>query len=142
DESRIPNPESRAEWLLKRRRSGGGHGVRHWRPGGTIPRGCYLQEFVDGMPCSIVFAAASGRSVPLGFSRQLIGDAAFGGAGFRYCGNLLTPAADDEGVVDTAGRLAAVLSAEFELVGVNGIDLIVKDCVPYAVEVNPRWCAS
>jgi predicted ATP-grasp superfamily ATP-dependent carboligase len=156
DESRIPpfdelrasracrgtNPESGAEWLVKRRASGGGHGVRRWRPGRPIPRSCYLQEFIDGTPCSIVFAAASGRSAPLGFSRQLIGDAAFGSDGFRYCGNILTAAADDEGVVETACRLAAVLSAEFDLVGVNGIDLIVRDGIPYAIEVNPRWCAS
>ena len=31
---------------------------------------------------------------------------------------------------------------EFGLVGVNGIDFIVRDNRPWPIEVNPRWCAS
>ena len=31
---------------------------------------------------------------------------------------------------------------EFGLVGVNGIDFIARDGSPWAIEVNPRWCAS
>jgi predicted ATP-grasp superfamily ATP-dependent carboligase len=30
----------------------------------------------------------------------------------------------------------------FDLVGVNGIDFVACDAVPYAIEVNPRWSAS
>ncbi len=28
------------------------------------------------------------------------------------------------------------------MVGLNGIDFVARDGVPYAIEVNPRWCAS
>jgi predicted ATP-grasp superfamily ATP-dependent carboligase len=38
--------------------------------------------------------------------------------------------------------MARHLAAEFGLVGVNGIDLIIRDGIPYAVEINPRWSAS
>ena len=44
--------------------------------------------------------------------------------------------------MDTASALASAVTGEFGLVGVNGIDFIVRDGIPYAIEVNPRWCAS
>jgi predicted ATP-grasp superfamily ATP-dependent carboligase len=92
-----------------------------------------------------VFVAARGRAVVLGLSRQLIGDMAFGAAGFRYCGNVLTSADDEvigDRVVELAHRLANQVSDTFGLVGLNGIDYIVHGDVPYAIEVNPRWCSS
>ena len=141
-QSPTPNPQSRAAWLVKRRASGGGHGIRPWRNGMRLPHGSYLQEFIDGTSASIVFVAARGRAVPIGLFRQLIGDAAFGSSGFRYCGNILTAAGEDDDVVDPACAMATVVCEEFGLVGVNGIDMIVKSGVPYAIEVNPRWCAS
>jgi len=142
DESQIPNPESRTEWLLKPRASGGGHRIRRWQERHEVPRRHYLQEFIEGAPASIVFVACGGAVVPIGFSRQLIGDEAFGVSGFRYCGNILTAAGEDDDLLDAARRTAAAVGEEFGLVGVNGIDLVVRDGVPYAIEVNPRWCAS
>ncbi|HJZ75558.1 MAG TPA: ATP-grasp domain-containing protein [Vicinamibacterales bacterium] len=143
-QSPFPNPQSRfhRRWLLKHYASGGGHGIHEWRDGMTMPPGTYLQEFVDGAPSSIVFIASRGRAVPIGFTRQLIGDEAFGSSGFRYCGNMLTAAGEDDDAVDAARAVMAAACEAFGLVGANGIDLIVKDGVPYAVEVNPRWCAS
>jgi predicted ATP-grasp superfamily ATP-dependent carboligase len=147
-QSLIPNPESRIPsdsdltWLVKPRASGGGHLVRRWRRGERVPPGCYLQELVEGTPRSVVFVAAGGRAVPLGVSRQLIGEEPFGASGYRYCGNILVPAGEDDAVVDGARALAGAVCDEFGLVGVNGIDFVAKGGVPYAIEVNPRWCAS
>ena len=45
-------------------------------------------------------------------------------------------------LVDRAGALARAVAEEFGVVGVNGIDFVARDGVPYAIEVNPRWCAS
>lgn len=131
-------------WLVKPLASGGGHRVQPWPGAGGLPRGCYLQEFVDGTPGSVVFVASGGRAVPIGVSHQLIGDRAFGAAGYRYCGNILAAAGGtiDSALVDRAGALARAVAEEFGLVGVNGIDFVARDGVPYAVEVNPRWCAS
>jgi predicted ATP-grasp superfamily ATP-dependent carboligase len=140
-ERRTPNAEPRS-WLLKPYASGGGHGVREWHESMRLPSGAYLQEFVDGAPGSIVFVSASGRAIPIGLTRQLVGDESFGVSGYRYCGNILTAAGEDDHLLDAARAVADVVCGEFELVGVNGIDLIVANNTPYAIEVNPRWCAS
>jgi uncharacterized protein len=133
------------EWLVKPFRSGGGHLVRPWEPGTDVLPGFYAQERISGVPASIVFVAAGGRAVPLGVSRQLIGEAAFGASGYRYCGNVLASADDKvltDPVVESAIALANYVTEQFGLVGLNGIDCIVRDEVPYAIEVNPRWTSS
>jgi predicted ATP-grasp superfamily ATP-dependent carboligase len=128
------------DWLIKPRASGGGHGVRRWNGRDALPRGSYLQQRIDGTPGSIVFVAARGRAVPLAITEQLVGDAAFGVSGYRYCGNVLLTQAD--GLLTKASALAQAVAAAFPLVGVNGIDFIVRDGVPLPIEINPRWTAS
>jgi predicted ATP-grasp superfamily ATP-dependent carboligase len=138
------------KWLVKPLASGGGQRIRLWDPATSLPRGSYLQEFIDGPAGSVVFVAAGGRAVPIGVSRQLVGEPAFGAEGFQYCGNILTaaPGVDaqelslDEALVEAAGVLAQTVADEFGLVGVNGIDFIARGGDPCAIEVNPRWCAS
>ena len=61
------------KWIAKPLRSGGGIGVRAWSRDEPLRRGRYLQEFIAGIPASIVFVAARGEVVPLGVSRQLVG---------------------------------------------------------------------
>ena len=134
-------------WLLKPRRSGGGHGIQWMIPGEPVPRGMYAQRFVDGIAGSVVFVAARGKSVPVGLTRQLIGEPAFGALGFRYFGKVLAGAGDpqfarDTELFDAVCRLADVAAREIGLVGVNGIDFVALDGVPFPVEINPRWSAS
>jgi len=144
------NPTRTGRWLLKPVLSGGGGRVRVWQEDTRVPRGFYLQEFVEGTPGSIVFVAAGGRAVPIGISRQLVGELAFGATGFKYCGSILAPAGDrqfardsvDSALVRTASALTRTIAEEFELVGVNGLDFVTRDGVAYAIEVNPRWTAS
>jgi predicted ATP-grasp superfamily ATP-dependent carboligase len=112
-----------------------------------VPRGCYLQALVEGTPGSVVFVAARGRASPLGVTRQLVGEDAFGSTQYRYCGSILAPAgdrqfADGEALVHRACLLAAAVADAFGVVGVNGIDFIARGRVPYAIEVNPRWSSS
>src|SRR5205085_2738731 len=85
-------------------------------------------------------AADGRRAVPLGVSHALMGDSAFGASGFRYCGSILVAPAQP--LFGFACRLASVVTEAFGLVGVNGIDFVARGDVPYAVEVNPRYCAS
>lgn len=134
-------------WLLKPRRSGGGHGIAVWRRGQTVPRTGYLQERIVGTPGSIVFAANGRSAVPLGLTRQLVGDARLGSAGFRYCGSLLAASSSplfprQRELFETATSLAAAVTTEFGLVGLNGLDFMARRGVPYPVEVNPRFSAS
>jgi uncharacterized protein len=147
-----PNdPNEANEWLIKPFASGGGHGVRIWLRsdrGLRIPEpGFYLQRRLEGIPGSVVFVAAGGRAVPLGVSRQLVGDPAFGANGFRYCGNILAASGDrqfpeEARVVCAACELATTVADAFGLIGVNGIDFMARDGTPYPIEVNPRWCGS
>jgi predicted ATP-grasp superfamily ATP-dependent carboligase len=76
-----------------------------------------------------------------------VGDPAFGAQGFRYCGSIMAPASDPQfargpELLVGATELARIVAGEFGLIGVNGIDFIAADGVPYAIEVNPRWSAS
>jgi uncharacterized protein len=136
------------DWLLKPRRSGGGHGTRVWRRGQTVSRAHYLQQRIEGIPGSIAFVADGARAMPLGISRQLVGERRLGARGFRYCGSLL---ATDRGfplfrqhdrVEEAARALAGAATREFNLVGLNGIDFIARHGVPYPIEINPRYSAS
>lgn len=140
------DPNSPNDWLLKPLRSGGGNRIRHWS-GERVPRTFYLQERIDGTPGSLLFVAAEGKCVPLGLSRQLVGDPNFGATGHRYCGSILAPLddpqfADGDALFAAATTQAQCLVSEFRLVGVNGIDFVARSGTPYAVEVNPRWSAS
>ena len=134
------------DWILKPFRSGGGNRIRRWR-GEPVPKTAYLQEHIDGVPGSIVFVAAGGRCVPLAFSQQIVGDMNFGAQRFRYCGSILASPDDPQftnggAVFEAADRLARCVSAEFGLVGLNGIDFVARNGVPYPLEVNPRWPSS
>jgi predicted ATP-grasp superfamily ATP-dependent carboligase len=140
-----PGVDCRA-WLLKPRRSGGGHGLSLWRPGALVPRSSYLQEQIRGIPGSIAFAADGRHAVVLGLSRQLVGDSRLGASRFRYCGSLLGGAArlfpkQDE-LFSRAAVLADHVTSQFELLGLNGLDFIARNGVPYPIELNPRYSAS
>src|SRR5262249_48846584 len=86
---RLSDSPSAGRWLLKPRAGAAGGGIRFWD--GTPPARPsrhYLQEFIDGLPCSAVYAALPDRTVLLGVTRQLIGEPWLHAAGFRYCGNV------------------------------------------------------
>jgi uncharacterized protein len=135
------------QWLMKPRRSGGGHGIVRWTPGRTVPRGMYLQQQITGIPGSVSFAADGSSAVVLGFTRQLIGDPRLGARRYRYCGSLLGnhrvklfPRQRE--LLERADEIAAAITREFHLVGLNGIDFVARHGIPYPIEVNPRFSAS
>jgi predicted ATP-grasp superfamily ATP-dependent carboligase len=145
---------SATRWLAKPRASGGGHGIAPWRPraGRTLPRTHVLQERITGPSGSLAFVANGRDAVPFAWSRQLIGDPAFGATGFRYCGSILArdalapegaaPAEQPLAALERATEMARALTRELTLVGVNGLDFVVRGGTPYPVEVNPRHSAS
>jgi predicted ATP-grasp superfamily ATP-dependent carboligase len=134
-------------WLLKPRHSGGGHGTLPWRRGRRVSRRAYVQERIAGVPGSIVFAADGRRAVPLGVSRQLVGERAFGARGFRYCGSLLASSGAplferQADLLEQAAVLAQAATEAFGLRGVNGLDFMARAGVPLPIELNPRYSAS
>jgi predicted ATP-grasp superfamily ATP-dependent carboligase len=76
-----------------------------------------------------------------------VGKPAFGAHGFRYCGSLLAgtrqPVFERQNDLRSAAEaLAQAVTEQFGLIGLNGLDFIARDGVPYPIEVNPRYSAS
>ncbi len=132
--------------LRKPLRSGGGHGIAFHMPGRRLERGYYLQEYLEGLPCGGVFVADGRYSCLLGISEQLVGREEFGGGGFRYCGSILGPVVQEQErwgeVVAGLDQIVRAITREFQLVGVNGIDFMLRGGAIYPLEINPRYTAS
>jgi predicted ATP-grasp superfamily ATP-dependent carboligase len=128
-------------WLHKPRAGAGGVGIRHALPGETIPAGWYAQEFVAGTPAAALFVAIAGRSVFLGLTRQLVGEAWLNAPPFRYCGSIgvLDPA---PALAERLRRLGAILTHRAGLMGLFGVDGLLDGDTFRPVEVNPRYTAS
>jgi uncharacterized protein len=147
-ESRVRAPRvaggTARRWLLKPRRSGGGHGTSAWRPGRPVGRHQYLQQRIAGRPGSIVFLADGRRALALALSRQIVGERAFGASRFRYCGSLMGGGLFDAeaALLRRASAMADAVTQDFGLVGLNGIDFIARAGRPWPIEVNPRYSAS
>jgi len=139
-----PRTERTGRWLLKPRRSGGGHGTSAWRPGLPVRRHQYLQQRIPGIPGSVVFLADGRRALTLGLSRQIVGQRAFGARGFRYCGSLMGRGlfGAEPDLLRRAAEIADTVTREFGLVGLNGVDFIARAGVPWPIEVNPRYSSS
>lgn len=139
------SPDSRRKWLVKPVRGGGGQHITFWRNGQRIKRGFMLQEYVPGVACSASFVANGQKAVVIGLTEQLVGRTEFGGRGFCYCGNILpmdAGLANAPEVLDQVQRIASLLTLEFGLVGVNGMDFILTDGQVCPTEINPRYSAS
>lgn len=149
-----PLPDPGKTWLWKPLRSGGGHSIRAWSGQSIAQEGAgILQEWLDGMPGSAAFVANGRQAIVVGITRQLIGDKRFGAGGFRYCGNILPPPLPrDElrSLIAQVRAIANLLTVEFGLMGLNGLDFIWQKSSPQAeaspggegrvwsIEVNPR----
>jgi uncharacterized protein len=134
-------------WLNKPILSGGGHRVTFAQAGGSPKRGCLLQEFIPGLPCSASFVANGQQAIVLGLSEQLVGIPQFGSQGFHYSGNIAPLAAIDDSqqglaILDQVQQIASLLARTFGLGGVNGFDFILQDGRVFLTEVNPRYSAS
>lgn len=140
------NLDSDIRWLRKPLRSGGGHGIAVHLSGDRLEPGFLLQEYLDGLPCGAVFAADGWDACLLGISEQLIGRTEFGADGFRYCGSILGPMGAKQAewgdLVDRIRQIVRAITREFHLMGINGIDFILKGKTVYPIEVNPRYTAS
>jgi hypothetical protein len=141
-EGHRPPANDQRRWLRKPIRSGGGHDISYWekdRPGGAM---FILQEHVSGISASATFVSNGKECVVLGLTGQIIGRPEFGASGFRYCGNVLPLTAGPGAALAQVRDITTRLTREFKLVGVNGLDFMLKDDQVVPVEVNPRYSAS
>jgi uncharacterized protein len=91
-----------------------------------------------GRPLSAILVGDASTSRCLGITRQFVGKP---GNRFAYRGSL-APCSVSAEVFERVERLGEAVAARFGLVGLFGIDLILKDSHPWPVEVNPRYTAS
>jgi uncharacterized protein len=132
-------PPSSGRWLRKPRRGGGGIRVNEWR-GGALRAGTFLQERIDGVPCSVVAVGDGQDAVVVGITEQLVGERAFGVRGHRWCGNLVPPRVPVG--VDQPRAICSRLAGAFALRGLFGVDFVWDSQRAWTVEVNPRPTAS
>ncbi|MFM8414360.1 MAG: ATP-grasp domain-containing protein [Planctomycetota bacterium] len=134
-------------WIVKPRRSAGGHGIEPWH-GATASQDrrddVVWQRRVAGRPLAAAFLLAAERSRLVGASRQLVGRRWCHARPFHYCGSLdLDPATLALAVREQLDRLGGLLGERFGLVGLVGVDIVVdRDGRLHVIEVNPRPTAS
>jgi predicted ATP-grasp superfamily ATP-dependent carboligase len=130
------------KWLVKPLASAGGIGV-HLSSGRlrNPARRHYGQEFIAGESRSGVFVAEAGGSRLLGVTRQLVGERWLHARPFRYSGSVgpLVLTTTERSAWE---RLGTAITAFGGLRGLFGVDAIIRDGVPWPVEVNPRYTAS
>jgi len=128
-------------WLIKPVASAGGARIAFWNGDPAASERCYLQEFIDGEPCAAIYVADGEHVAFLGATLQLVGLVAFNARPFAYCGSIgpLPLSSMSRNAFIGLGNL---LTATFHLRGVFGIDCVLRDGVPWPVEVNPRYTAS
>lgn len=128
-------PADPAGWLAKRiGASGGSHVV----PASTSsPDGPdrYYQHRVPGRPIGVSFLADGTRATTLGFSEQWAWPAR--SSSFLF-GGALQPAAIDDRVAQQVPGMLDAIAAEFGLVGLNSLDMLIDGDRYAVIEVNPR----
>ncbi|MEZ6129516.1 MAG: ATP-grasp domain-containing protein [Planctomycetaceae bacterium] len=153
--------DNSVRWLKKKLRSAGGTGVTFhtshtshdllkggWNEGSSADsQKFHLQEFIDGVPLSATFL--SGPSVPqlshqvrlLGCALQLSGCGELYAPGFQFCGNA-GPVVVPTALQTQLQLMAQTIVDHWPIIGVFGIDVIVRNGVAFLLEVNARPTAS
>jgi predicted ATP-grasp superfamily ATP-dependent carboligase len=131
-------------WLVKPVKGAGGAGIRAWEERGarrSSGQAVYFQEFVPGEAAAAVYLGMGKEARLLGLTRQLVGEPWLHAKPFHYCGSI-GPLPLSASLRRSLERLGEVLGKGCRLRGLFGVDCIVRDDVPWPVEVNPRYTAS
>jgi predicted ATP-grasp superfamily ATP-dependent carboligase len=130
-------------WLVKPYKGAGGTGIRFWVGADSLPRGrrVYFQQFIEGDACSALYVCDGYEAQLLGVAQQLIGLDCLHARPFAYCGSI-GPIQVSAAVRMALERLGGVLVRGSGMRGLFGVDFILRDGVPWPVEVNPRYTAS
>ena len=134
-------PPSIGAWLLKPRRSAGGFGIRQYASQAFNAGTHFLQQRIEGDACSAVFLAGGHGAICLGVTQQLIGTPWLNASRFHYAGSIGPLILPPQGARRWRD-VGAVLAEKFHLRGLFGVDAIMRNEIPWPVEINPRYTAS
>ena len=99
----------------------------------------YYQQLMDGRSVSLLFYANMHGVKVVGFNEQWLSSTK--SLPFRYGGavsNIVLPEFVQQQLIEAAKKLAI----KFGLIGLNSLDVIVRDNVAYVLEINPRLSAT
>lgn len=147
----IPSPDVRRDprdlprdgsWLSKPLASAGGIGVGPLTMTGPEigdSSATYYQRRIEGPSYSALFIGGSHWARLVGVVRQWVGGVP--GRPFAYRGGI-GPCRVRRGLAVRLRELGDRLVSAFDLVGWFGVDFVLRDGIPWPVEVNPRYTAS
>ena len=135
--------DARYPFLVKPRKGAGGVGCR------IVQDACQqqairpeeeliAQELIYGLPASVSVIGNGSEARAISANEQLIGVPWAGAKGFRYSGNITPLEAPQCGME----RMAEEIISGLGLVGSNGVDFLLTEKGPVAVEVNSRFQGS
>lgn len=127
-------------WLHKTYRGASGIGVKVAAEGIHFQTG-FLQRQLSGVAHSAVYVAAGGACRLAGITEQILGNRA-AGRPFQYAGSFSPAPRCTLDLWKRMENVGEVLAAEFALVGLFGVDFVLKDKDPHIIEINPRYTAS
>jgi len=128
-------------FVSKPLQSSGGLGVRFARSGEAATPERYQQEWIDGPPMSAVFVGSADTTTLLDITDQLIGEPWLHAGAFAYCGNV-GPVPVTAGLRDLVAGVGRTLGRVGRLRGPWGLDFVLRDGLPYPLEINPRYTAG
>jgi hypothetical protein len=97
-----------------------------------------IQEYIEGIPISCTTISNGGNCEVISINRQIIGEKLVNPPKeFMYCGNIV-PADLTKKDEKLISMMSKSLTLELELKGINGFDYVLKDHIPYLMEINPR----
>jgi len=131
-------------WLRKRRSGSGGFHVRRFF--GDLadqPRESdwYFQQFVPGMPASAVYVALADGCRLLGATESWLAPQDGATPPFAYAGSI-GPLPLSDKLKRQLVRLGETLASAAGLIGLFGVDFVIRQGEPWPIEVNPRYPAS
>ncbi|MCW4052689.1 MAG: ATP-grasp domain-containing protein [Candidatus Bathyarchaeota archaeon] len=103
-----------------------------------------VQELISGFDGSVTFLSSIKETQVLTINEQLLGVEELGQTeSFGYCGNVVPASFSNwrmRKLAKACEEYAQKIGSSFGLMGSNGIDVVISnDCIPYVVEVNPRF---
>ena len=135
-------------WLVETYRGASGSGVRVWSEerearseleieGSDV---CYERR-ISGLSCAAVYVASEGGCRAVGCNAATHRRDMAGAHRFQYAGSI-GPWRVSKAARATLVKLGNTLAAEFELVGLFGVDFMLNGDDVWTLEANPRYTAS